>query len=260
MLDKLLLNSGSDIPVPSMGLEIRQPSLMEIAKFGEQNLYKVLNLINYSKEDYLEHLDNQEKEGKISPEAVESVKTDLMFMTDFQLILEAAKEEDSLKDFFISLFYLLIPASSKVVIEEDRFVSISFREGQGKNLILSEDMFSEFRTIVLEMFLMSGEDKNGFNPVDERAAEIAKKLEERHRRLAIEKGEHNKETSTIATNASILSSMANISLREIYQYTLPQLYQQLDRTTKYSAYENQITLGAFGGLKDVEMVDFRESI
>lgn len=257
MLDRLMLNSGCDIPITSMGVEVRQPTLKDIAKFGEKNLAKVLSLIDYSKKDYEEYLEAKLDAGEFSQEEVEAVKTDLMFMTDFQLILEAAKEETVLRASFTSLFYFLFPTSKRVVIEEDRFVSISFTDR--KAITLSEEMFLEFKDVVLEMFLMKGVEKSAFNPVNDKAADIARKIEERRRKLAAEKGE-DEDSSPIATNASIVSTLDGISIREVYQYTLPQLYQQLERAMTYSTFKDQITLGAFAGLKDVELADYRQKI
>ena len=256
MRDRLLIESGCPIPVPSMGLELYQPTIKDIARFGEENFSTVLSLVNYTKEDYLNHA---KKSFENEPDKIEAVRNELTFMTDFQLILETANETTEMQSLFTSSLYLLIPIAKKVVIEERRFLTISFANDKPA-LFMTDDMFLDLREAIVDMFLLDEKSKAGFNPANDKAAQIAKKLEDRHKKLAKMRGEHEKETSALATAASIVSSIDGVSLLEVYGYTLPQLVHQLDRSEKYVYYKTQITLGAFAGLKDVEISDWRESI
>lgn len=256
MRDRLLIESGCPVPIPSMGLELYQPTIRDIARFGEDNFSTVLSLVSYSKEDYIEHAETAYKN---EPEKIESVKNELMFMTDFQLILETANESSEMQSIFTSFLYLLIPIAKKIVIEEKRFLTISFNNGK-EALFMTDSMFAELKEAILDMFLLREQKKAGFNPANDKAAQIAKKLEDRRNKLARMRGEVDKNTSSLATAASIVSSIDGVSLVEVYKYTLPQLIHQLDRSEKYVYYKTQITLGAFAGLKDVEISDWRESI
>lgn len=256
MVDALKLLAGTPLPVPQLKIEIHQPRLKEIALLGEKELYQVYSLLTLTKDKYLKMVEN--KEG-MTKEVIDSVKNKLMFMNDFQLILETALQDGALHSNLVGFLYIVFPKAKKVTVENN-FLIISWKEEGMKESLITDIEFQHLAPIFDKMFNTGGASKEEFNPINDKAAEIAAKIEARRKRLAKEKGEDNQEKSALATGISVLATADGISLDTILNYTVPQLYYQLERSRKYSEYQTQITLGAFAGLKDVEIADWTHSI
>lgn len=257
MIDTLKMIAGSPLPIPSLGLEIHQPTIREVALLGEKELFQVYSLLTMTKEKYLEVIT---KKTNNDPEIVMSVKNSLMFMDDFQVILETAMQDSGLYANFVGFFYIIFPKARKITATE-RFLMISWQKETGREeTIISGKEFSEMVPVFTKMFETEGSQKEDFNPVNEQAAEIAAKIQARRKRLAREKGTDGEEKSALSTAISVLATADGLSLDTILNYTIPQVYYQLERTKKYNEYQSQITLGAFGGLKDIEIADWMHSI
>lgn len=210
--------------------------------------------MNYSKEAYLDFLENK---SNVPAEEVAAVRNDLMFKDELQLVLETVSSDPELFSDFHAFFYLVFPNLQKIMVEESRFLMLTFN---GSQTFLKESTFLEIRNVVKKVFGLEESNESEFNPANEAAAKIAKKLEDRHRRLAAERGDNDKEASMLLTSASMISTANSISIREVFNYTLLQLYIQVERIDNLKTYESQITLGAFAGLKDVELADWRKQI
>lgn len=256
MVDALKLLAGTPLPVPQLGLEIHQPKLKEIALLGEKELYQTYSLLTLTKEKYLKMVEAK-SEGNV--EMLESVKNKLMFMNDFQLILETALQDSSLHSNLMGFLYIVFPKAKKITVELN-FLIISWLDPDSKETLITDIEFQHLSPIFDKMFNTGNTEKEEFNPINDKAAEIAAKIEARRKRLAREKGEEKVEKSALATGISVLATADGIPLDVILNYTIPQLYYQLERSRKYSEYQTQITLGAFAGLKDVEIADWTHSI
>lgn len=256
MVDSLRLLAGSPLPVPELSVEIHQPTLREVALLGEKELYQVYSLLTLTSEKYMKMVEAKAEGDK---EMIEAVKNKLMFMDDFQLVLETALQDGALNSNLIGFLYIIFPKAKKITVEKN-FLIISWLNSDKKELLMTNKEFQHFVPVIDRMFNTGNSNKEAFNPINDKAAEIAAKIEARRKRLAKEKGEDKEEKSALATGISVLATVDGMSLDTILNYTIPQLYYQLERSRKYSEYQTQITLGAFAGLKDVEIADWTHSI
>lgn len=262
-INSLTLLAGTPIPIPELGVELHQPRLKEIAVLGEDNFYQALAILTTKKETYLAEM---EKRFQKEPETFKAIQERISFLSDFQLVLHLldANEESSLV--IKSFFYTVFPTLGKCFID-DMAMILSFKDGIDENgkikykqVIVSEQQFLALSGIVEELFASEEMNKQAFNPANDKAAQIAAKIEARRAKVASEKGLDKNKNSMIATSISILSSIAYIPLETLLNYTLPQLSYQLERSKELVSYETQMTLGAFSGLKDIEIADWSKPI
>lgn len=257
------LVAGTPIPIPELGVEFHQPTLKQIAQMGESNFYQSLAVFMTKKEDYLAEL---EKRFENSPELLEEVKGRLAFMNNFQLVLSILDANKESIGILRSFLFVVFPNLSKCFIDEIAMI-LSFKVGvkedgspEIKQVIINEGEFNAIAEVVQDLFASEELNKSAFNPANDKAASIAAKIEARRAKVAAENGLDKKKTSMIATSISILSTIGFTPLDTILNYTLPQLGFQLDRAKQFVSYETQMTLGAFSGLKDVEIADWAKLI
>lgn len=254
-MDTLKILAGSPLPIPEIGLEIHQPTLREVALLGEQELYQIFSLLTLTKERYMQMV---EAKANTTKEMIDAVKNKLMFMTDFQLILETTLHDSVIQANLVGFLYIIFPKAKTITVEKN-FIIISW-QGDKKETLMTSFEFEFFVPVIKSMFDTGDKNQKEFDPVNDKAAEIAAKIEARRKKLAKEKGLDREEKSALATGISVLSTADGVSLDTILNYTIPQLYYQLERSRKYSEYQTQMTLGAFAGLKDVEIADWTHSI
>lgn len=247
--------AGTPIPVPELGVTIQQPRIKDIALMGEADFFKGINLLSVKVESYEKMV---ESNRNLSPEEKEAVKNELMFMTNFQLLLNTLKSEPSLKLVLQNFFLMLFPTCKKVSIDESLII-ISWLDDTPE-LIITDREFDIVAEIVPALFTSESMGQEGFNPANDKAAQIAAKIQARRDKVAKEQGRDKKEQSPIGTAVSVLATSDGLSINEVLNYTLPQIYHQIDRSGKLHDFKSQMTLGAFGGLKDIEISNWKEPI
>ncbi len=253
----LALLAGTPIPFPEMEIEFVQPRIKDIAKMGEDNFYIVLNVFNTTKESIIDQMNKKYAQDK---EALDFILGDLQFKTRFQIVREILDRDDDTKSHLASFLYICFPALSKVFIDKDAMIMTIKKEEGNKMVVVSDELYDELASMVNSIFGSDDLNKSSFNPANDKAAEIAAKIQKRRNIVAKEQGLDNKKTSSLATAVSILSTTDKIPLMEVLNYTLPQLAYQVERSKQFVGYNTQITLGAFSGLKDVEIADWSKAI
>lgn len=260
--------AGIPIPVPSIEQTIYQPKIKEIAMFGEE--YFFISLGVFAASDTEEFIAQQLK--KIPEEEIEQYKVQFNyekesgFLTNFKVFLKIIESDKFLENVIKSFLYLIFPNISNVYLDEAVF-QLSFREQgkeESKTSLITEVEFEEIKTILEECFSYETEaDKEKeFNPANDMAAEIARKMEEAAAKRAINNGSANKknEESILSNMASTLATSDGLSLEQVLNLTFPQLFIQTNRTMLLKQYTSQITLGAFGGLDADDIVNWQKPI
>lgn len=194
---------------------------------------------------------------------LEKLEEEMAFMSDFQLILRMVEADAENKVCFEGLLYLILPNLSKCFSDEQILILTlkdPNEESGSRQMIVNDREFSLIKKVVEDMFQSDEINKPEFNPANDKAAEIAEKIMARRRKIAAEKGLLNQEHSALATAISVLSTSNYLDLNSVLNYTVPQLHYQVERSRKLVEYQTQMTLGAFGGLKDVEISDWTSSI
>lgn len=217
--------SGMPVMVAGANIAISQPSIKDICAFGEDEFFEGLSLFVKAKN------------------LVEKIKLDnsqLAMLSDFQVLLVIFREDKEAKKMVDNLFSLILP---DYTYKYDAGC-IQFYVDDKSGIVgqLNPMNFDNFKMILSELFLpgSSKDDEPDFNPSSDKAAEIAKKLEEgRRKRAAIkakESGE-DKIKSIFANYLSVLSIGLSMDINILYMYTPFQLYDAFRRYTAKSSYD-----------------------
>lgn len=247
-LDSLTLISGIDIPIPELRVNIHQPTIREIAYIGEKSFYMAARTLTIDKEDYLFSLENISEEDKVI----------ISQMSNFEVFLNLVNSKPEIRINVLSLLAILFPTHN--IQLEDRFlflVDVNTKD----NSMINETNFQILQEIVTTILcLKSGKEKEEFNPMGDRAREIAEKIKRGREKAARSKGESEKQSSFLSKYISGLGIATNaLNIQNILALTLYQLLNQIERYGLYTQYD--ISLRAkMAGAKDVEDVDWLQDI
>jgi hypothetical protein len=212
-MDNLLaFETGADILFPPLALGIHQPLLKEIAMIGgDKTLYGACSVLLFSK-DKVEGQD----------------KKDLEQYTDFDIIMTMINENDpsaiTHRINILQLFTLLFP-DYKIRVKKDCF---ELEDSDGVKKELNNQNFGAFREILVKMFHLEDTKEEKYNPGGSLAAELAKKFEQRHKKLAEQKGEKGA-THILDRQMSIIQAGMGIDLITLSNYTVYMLYDTFNR-------------------------------
>lgn len=240
MLDSLLLLSGNDIPFVKANLTIHNPTLKEIGYVGEENFLNGYQMLNVSK-NFLPEKD----------------KVNLGDISNFDILIAILRERNAVmqknKACVFMVLSLLFPEYSIKVLNDG--IALTKEDNEEETRHISKENFEVFQSILKHMFEFDKDsDTDDFNPDGQMAARIAAKLRKRHQKLAEAKGGDAKKIDIISRYASILSIGLKIDLKEILNYTVYQLFDQVRRyelKTDYDMYVSAKMAGA-QDIKDPE--------
>ena len=240
MLNDLLLLSGNDIPFAEAQLTIHQPTVKEIGYIGEENFFTGYQMLKVSK-------------NSLSLED----KVDLDKLTNFDILIAILRERNAVmqknKTCVFMVLSLLFPEYSIKVLNDG--IALTKEDNEEETRHISKENFEVFQSILKHMFEFDKDsDTDDFNPDGQMAARIAAKLRKRHQKLAEAKGGDAKKIDIISRSTSILSIGLKIDLKEILNYTVYQLFDQVRRyelKTDYDMYVSAKMAGA-QDIKDPE--------
>lgn len=246
MLNKLLLQSGNDVPFQEIQLVIHQPSIKEIALIGQEQFFIGCEYLNFSK-------DNLKQQDKIR----------LRQFSNFEVLMTMMKEKDiAVKQIKISMqmvLSLLFPDYNIAFLPMSIMISKKIQDKFEQHLI-DKDNFENFRNIVSRLFCLSDiKDKSGkkkYNPGGVQAQAIVKKFLAREQKLAKLKnqGRENKDVSILDQYISILAVGENKDKNQLLQYTVYQLFDQFRRFKLKESF-NLYVSAKMAGAKDIGEIE-----
>lgn len=218
MIDyRLALMNGIDIPIPELQVTIHPPTVNDIAHMGEQDYFTAVQYLCL------------EKEMLIQDEVI------LSSLTNFQVLMKILdqSEDKNKKAMIVTLLKLLFPDYNATIIK-DRSIILTT---EGKDPILIDDSnFDFFQSVVKQVLCVTNlfqKDNIVYNPANDRAKEIAKKIMAGRRKVAEIKSNETSNESVLTRYQSILSVAKIASLQESSQYNLFQLFDLMERYTKW---------------------------
>ena len=155
--------SGSPVPVNMCAIYITQPTIKQIIQFGEVNFLMAVHLLT-NIEDFLGDIRNQ---GNL----------ELDTMSNFQILLMLVEQDPSVKKTLNTLFELIFPDYEIKYTKNS--INFSLRKDENKNMIgqITPFTFETFQRVIKELFSLDGKaNGDDYNPANEAAQEIAKKL------------------------------------------------------------------------------------
>lgn len=224
--------SGSPVPVNMCAIYITQPTIKQIIQFGEVNFLMAVHLLT-NIEDFLGDIRNQ---GNL----------ELDTMSNFQILLMLVEQDPSVKKTLNTLFELIFPDYEIKYTKNS--INFSLREDENKNMIgqITPFTFEIFQRAIKELFSLDGKaNGDDYNPANEAAQEIAKKLKRGKQKINELAGKNNKgDMSLFGTYASILSIGMMIDINVFFNYTPFQLQDSFNRyllKVKYDLYQKVST-------------------
>ena len=213
---RLALMTGADIPIPECQITIHQPSIKEISFIGEDVFFKAVQCICLHKSMFVQDKD-----------VLEDINNFQIFMTIMQ-----EKETRDKKEAVKQLFLITFPKYNVMISPR----SLIFRSIDNNETFTVDENNFDFLQDVMRLVFCSKEgpmDQQAFNPANAKAKEIAEKLMRGRQRVAELNGSAN--SSIFSQYLSSLSIGIHISILELENYTMFQLFDSLER---YSLYTN----------------------
>ena len=227
---RLALMCGSDIPLPQLQAVLHQPKIKEIALIGESDFFIGVQCLNVDKT-----LLNQDKT------LLQNTNNFQIFMT---IMLEKGARDK--KQATKQLLSLLFPNYN--IMFTPRSILL---QGMDQNVTIDESNFELIQSVLKEVFCVSNQknQQGGFNPADEKAREIAEKLMRGRKRVAELNGSAN--ASIFSQYLSILTvGLSSMSLQELMDLTMFQLYDLVERYQLYISWEIDIRSRLAGAKPD----------
>lgn len=212
--------SGQEVEVPGANIFITQPTIKQITAYGEDEFLISVNIL-VKTEKILDPL----REGN----------SGLEMYPDFQLLMIVLREDISIQTSILGLFELIFPkyevefteiGMNFYLVQEDE------EEENGSTKIFVGQLhpynFEIFQNLLFDLFTihsLSEEEEREFNPADEAAAAIAKKLQRGRQKRATIRGPQ----SIIGIYTSVLSIGLGVGINTFFDYTLFQLCDAYSR-------------------------------
>lgn len=214
-MDKYLaLMCGTDIPIEECQLIVHQPTIKEISFIGEKEFFVGIQTINIQKSQ------------------IDQDETLLEDMSNFHIFMTIMAEASDKKEAVTKVFQLTFPNYKISFLPRSLFF-----QGEQGDANVDDNNFEIFQRAFREIFCLTSSSINQgtFNPADDRAAEIARKLMRGRERVAAQKGE-NANASIFSQYISMLTvGLGSMSLQDCMNLTM---YQLLDLQERYILYVN----------------------
>ena len=226
---RLALLTGIDVPIPECQLIVHPPSLSDISFIGEQDFFVGIQCLCLYKSMFIED------------------KVDLSNVNNFQIFMTIMQEKQAQdqKNAVKKVLKLIFPNYTVSFTPN----SILFVQ-DGTSLIVDQDNFEILQNVLRQIFCLKDGpmDQTAFNPKGDKAREIAQKLMRGRERIASEKGQSN--TSIFTQYLSILSVGLQVPIATLTQYTMFQLYDQIERFMLKVNWDQDVAVRLAGGKSD----------
>ena len=227
---RLALMTGIDIPIPQCQLVIHQPTIKDISFIGDEDFFKGVQCLSLSKSMFVKDKDALDK------------------VSNFQIFMTIMNEKETVdkKDAVKQIFLLTFP-NYKILFSPR---SIIFQDQNNQNIIIDESNFDFLQEMIRNIFCSKNGpmDQQAFNPANEKAKEIAEKLMRGRQRVAEQNGSAS--ISVFSQYMSILSVGLQIPLTSFLNYTMYQLFDEMDRYSLYVNWDIDIRSRLAGGKPD----------
>ena len=236
---RLSLICGIDYPVPECELTIHQPTIKEIAFIGETNFFIGVQCLCLNKTMFIKD---------------ESVLSDV---SNFQIFMTIMSQKETVdKKYSVQQVLTLFFPQYKIVFTPR---SMLFT-GNGETKQIDEKNFEILQTAISNICCLKDGpmDQQTFNPANAKAREIAEKIMKGRQKVAEEKGQTN--ISIFTQYLSILAVGLQMSIKDIANLTMFQLYDLIERYSLYTNWDIDIRCRLAGGKPDSQPDNWMKNI
>lgn len=227
---RLALMCGTDLPVEECRIVVHQPRIREIAIVGEQDFFIGAQCLTLNKSMFI----TEDKDV-------------LSNTNNFQIFMMVMNEKEAKdkKTSTMKVLQLLLPSYKPMLTP--RSLVLASKDG---NITIDENNFDYLQDMLRLIFCTKNGpmDSQSFNPADDKAREIAEKLMRGRARIAAERGESN--SSIFSQYLSILTVGLQLSLTELMELTMFQLYDLVERYSLYTNWDIDLRSRLAGGKPD----------
>lgn len=205
--------SGAPIPIPDCNIILTQPKVRDVVMFGEDEFLVITNILAHP-----ENLTKEVREGN----------SQLEIISDFQLLMMILKNEPLIKSSVDKLFELIFPDYE--IKFDDSSILFLIEEEEGKKKPcgrITPFNFEFLSNIINDLFEPQNEQDKDYNPVNQKAAEIAAKIKRGREKVAHQRDEGAH--SLFGRYTSILAIGMQMDVNIFYNYTPFQLYDAFNR-------------------------------
>lgn len=233
--------TGADIPIPECELVLHQPTIKEISMMGEENFFKAMQTI------------------LIDKSMLDKDKMDLSAYDNFQIFMTVINEPEAkeLKQLIKDFFILIFPAGKA------NFTPRSIMVMSNEEMKMIDDQNFEYLQHIIKLIFCLYDKKNeeieyNIDENNSKAKEIRDKILRGRKRAA--KLKHEDEQSIFSIYMSMISVALGISLLELNQYTMYQLFDTVERYSLYSTYDLDIKSRLAGAKGDKPIENWTKNI
>lgn len=231
-MNKLLLYTGCDVPFCE-NFSLHQPRLGEISTLTDDtNFMRLCRMCCIKKEDLEKDLEQAS--------GVDGLTTYQIFLG--MMYDPRTNEQDRyLLSKILELFF-----GGKMNITKQ---GLTFTKNEDTFLVLDNEKFLKFQSIIKQITGLNKlyEDEADFNPVGEKAKEIAEKLKKGRKKVAELKEKEGKNTSFLGNYMTILVVGCHLSIDALNQMTIPQIIMSAERFMNYYNFEIDFRCRMVGG-------------
>lgn len=235
---RLALMCGTDIPVPECQIIIHQPQIREIALLGEKDFFTGVQTFCVNK-------------------AMLQDKGILANTNNFQIFMTIMSEKETVdkKIAVQSIANLFFPNYKMLLTPR----ALTFRD-KDQTITVDETNFEALQKAISTICcLRTAPGQETFDPANEAAAEIARKLMRGRQRVAEQKGETN--ASIFSQYLSILTiGLQSMSLQDLMNLTIFQIYDLIERYTLYINWDMDIRSRLAGGKPETKPDNWMKNI
>lgn len=250
-MDTLSLMSGIDIPLPSLGAAIHQPTITEISFIGELQYFQTIQLLCFNKDTII----------AANPQVTSSLTT----MNNFQIFMELVGKVDDKhsvikQNDLLSVLTVLFPHHQAQFLPNGIFFH---NDQDNSNFTLDERNFDTLREILYSISGLgntTGGQNAGFNPKNKKAADIAAKLMRGRAKAAKSNGSGTGE-GVLSRYVSVLTvGLGAMTLKDCLNLTVYQLYDLIERYGLYIGWDLDVRSRLAGGKPDSKPDDWMKDI
>lgn len=251
----LQLMTGADILMPDIGLFIHQPTIKEISLMGENAFLICLNLLLLDKESVFAQsteLLDQSLPNLISQENLKDI-TNLdifLFVLNNKEVLNAKLQ----RDLYLFLKLLFVDFDSIDINASIHFHQLRFlmkKKDREYYLDINHFSFNFLQNALHQMFctkelsllsLFNSSAEQDFNPANKKAQEIAAKLAQGRKKIALQQAQDNNQAgssgSVFAQYISILTvGLQSMSISDCTNCTIYQIWNLYTRYSLFMAWD-----------------------
>lgn len=235
---RLALMCGNDtLPVPECQIVVHQPRIHELALIGEDDFFMGAQCLCLNKSMFVED------------------KNVLSNTNNFQIFMMVMQEKEAADKKLATqqVCSLLFPNYQTVFTPN----SMLLMNNEG-SIIIDENNFEALQEVLRKVFCVKDNPSVSYNPGNDKAREIAKKIMRGKERIAAEK--RASDSSVLSQYLSTLAVGLHYPMSELINLTLFQLYDLIERYSLWTSWDIDIRSRLAGGKSDGQPENWMKNI